>query len=75
MWWGFALIAISVHAWWALIGPIVMTFLLVRVSGAALLERRMLKAKKRPEYAAYIARTSSFIPMPPRKLEQVEEVV
>jgi steroid 5-alpha reductase family enzyme len=75
MWWGFGLIALATHAWWALIGPAVMTFLLVRVSGAALLERRIVKAKKRPDYAAYIARTSAFVPMPPKKTVEVEEVV
>lgn len=76
MWWGFALIAISVRAWWALVGPALMTFLLVRVSGAALLERRMIKAKKRPDYEAYIARTSAFVPMAPKKVkDDVEEVV
>jgi len=72
MWWGFGLIAVSVSAWWALVGPVVMTFLLVRVSGAALLERRIVRAKKRPEYEAYIARTSAFVPRKPRPLPAVE---
>ncbi len=72
MWWGFGLVAIAVQAWWALVGPALMTFLLVRVSGLALLERRMIKAKKRPDYAAYIARTSAFVPMPPKKVTEVE---
>jgi steroid 5-alpha reductase family enzyme len=75
LWWGFGLVALGVHAWWALAGPALMTFLLVRVSGAALLERRIVRAKKRPDYAAYIARTSAFVPMPPKKSIEVEEVV
>ena len=69
MWWGFGLIAVAVEAWWALVGPALMTFLLVRVSGAALLERRIVRAKKRPDYQAYIERTSAFVPMPPKKIE------
>jgi steroid 5-alpha reductase family enzyme len=50
---------------WVIVGPIVMTFLLVRVSGVALLERSLVK--RRPGYDEYIARTSAFIPRPPRK--------
>jgi steroid 5-alpha reductase family enzyme len=75
VWWGFALIALATRSWWALIGPALMTFLLVRISGAALLERRIVKAKKRSGYAAYIARTSAFVPMPPKKIIEIEEVV
>ena len=41
-----------------------MTILLVRVSGAALLERSLRKRK--PGYEEYVARTSSFLPRPPR---------
>jgi steroid 5-alpha reductase family enzyme len=41
-----------------------MTFMLVRVSGVALLERSL--KKRRPGYEEYIARTSSFIPLPPK---------
>ncbi len=49
---------------WGLIGPVVMIVLLVKVSGAALLERSL--SKRKPEYADYIARTSGFIPRPPK---------
>jgi steroid 5-alpha reductase family enzyme len=42
-----------------------MTLLLLEVSGVALLERSLRKRK--PDYEAYAARTSSFIPMPPRR--------
>jgi steroid 5-alpha reductase family enzyme len=45
--------------------PLIMTFLLVRVSGVAMLEKS-LKDKK-PEYVDYIKRTSAFIPRPPQK--------
>jgi steroid 5-alpha reductase family enzyme len=42
-----------------------MTFLLLRVSGVALLERSLQKT--RPGYADYVARTSAFLPLPPRR--------
>jgi steroid 5-alpha reductase family enzyme len=63
-WWGFWLIAADAGGWWTAIGPAVMTFMLLRVSGVALLERRM--ARTRPEYADYVARTNAFIPGRPR---------
>jgi steroid 5-alpha reductase family enzyme len=65
VWWGLWLVAIPAGgAWWTIVGPLVMTLLLVRVSGKALLERDI--GKRRPEYADYIKRTSGFFPLPPR---------
>ena len=65
LWWGFGLFALSTPgAWWTLAGPLLMTVLLVRVSGAALLERSM---SARPGWAEYAARTSGFFPLPPRR--------
>jgi steroid 5-alpha reductase family enzyme len=48
-----------------LIGPVVMTFLLTRVSGVPMLEHSM--AKRRPGYEDYVRRTSAFVPRPPRR--------
>jgi steroid 5-alpha reductase family enzyme len=67
VWWGLFLLACS-H-WSGLptvIGPILMTHMLVNRSGKALLERRMARHRG-PEYAAYLARTSGFLPRPPRR--------
>ncbi len=65
VWWGLFLIALSTgSAWWTIIGPILMSVLLVRVSGAGLLERTI--GERRPGYAEYVRRTSGFIPRPPR---------
>lgn len=62
-WWGLAIVGSSQGAGvWAFLGAAVMTVLLVRVSGAAMLDR--LLAKRKPGYADYMARTSGFIPMP-----------
>lgn len=66
VWWGLGLIAAETGVGaWGLIGSAVMTILLVRVSGAALLERSLRKRK--PGYEEYVARTSSFVPRPPRR--------
>lgn len=65
VWWGIALVAAeSGLGRIGIIGATVMTILLVRVSGVPMLERTM--AKRRPGYTAYVARTSAFIPRPPR---------
>ena len=61
MWWGFFLIALSVPAGiWTLISPLIMTGLLMKVSGVALLEKTLIKTK--PEYQDYVRRTSAFVP-------------
>ena len=65
VWAGLGLIAAETKLGiFGLVGPVVMTILLVKVSGAALLDRAMLKRK--PGYETYVASTSGFIPRPPR---------
>ena len=66
VWWGLFLIAVSGAPWvWlSILSPLVMTTLLMRVSGKSLLERHM---SDRPGYAEYVARTSGFFPWPPKK--------
>ena len=65
MWWGIWLVACQAPWGWATIfAPIIMTYLLTRVSGKDMLERDM---KKRKSYRDYIEKTSGFIPMPPKK--------
>lgn len=66
VWWGLFAIALATPAGpWTLLSPVLMTFLLLRVSGVALLERSI--AKRRPEYRDYMARTPAFVPRPPRR--------
>jgi steroid 5-alpha reductase family enzyme len=63
--WGLFLIALaSPSGWLTALSPALMTFLLLRVSGVALLERSI--SKRRPEYAEYQRRTSAFLPLPPK---------
>ena len=51
---------------YAIIGPVIMTFFLLRVSGVAMLERSI--GKRRPGYDEYAQRTNAFFPGPPRHL-------
>jgi steroid 5-alpha reductase family enzyme len=66
VWWGFYLLAIDAGAWWTLHSPVLMTVLLLRVSGVALLERDI--GERRPAYRDYVARTNAFFPGAPRNL-------
>jgi len=64
IWWGFYLIALSAGGWWSIVSPLLMTVLLLRVSGVAMLEKDI--GKRRPKYADYIKRTNAFFPGPPK---------
>lgn len=64
--WGLYLIAAeSGPGVWSFFGPALLTWTLVKWSGAALLERRLKRS--RPGYTEYLERTSSFIPWPPSR--------
>jgi steroid 5-alpha reductase family enzyme len=66
LWWGIYLMALSAGAWWTVFAPLLMTFLLLRVSGVALLEKDI--AHRRPAYRDYIRRTNAFFPGRPRPM-------
>lgn len=63
-WWGYGLIALAAGSGATLFGPVIMTWLLLRVSGVAMLERTLTSTK--PGYADYVRRTSAFFPRPPK---------
>lgn len=65
LWWGFYFLAVGSGAVWTILSPILLTFLLLRVSGVSLLEKTIVE--RRPAYRDYIERTSSFLPWPPRR--------
>ncbi len=66
VWWGLFCIALATPSGiWTAVGPAVMTFFLMNVSGVALLERKLKKT--RPEYADYVRRTSAFVPWFPKR--------
>ena len=60
LWWGIGLIAAAAGGPLALVGPALLTFTLVKISGVAMLDRALVA--RRPGYAEYIARTPSFLP-------------
>jgi len=62
LWWGFYLLAVAAGGWWSFPAPLLMTFLLLRVSGVTLLEHDI--SDRRPAYRDYVQRTNAFIPGP-----------
>ena len=64
VWWGFFLIAAGAGGAWTVFSPLLMTALLLKVSGVALLERDI--GERRPAYRQYVARTNAFFPGPRR---------
>ena len=64
VWWSYALFSIAAGGYWQIIGSVIMTALIIKISGVALLERS-LKDKK-PEYQEYMKNTSAFIPWFPK---------
>ncbi|HWA38437.1 MAG TPA: DUF1295 domain-containing protein [Burkholderiales bacterium] len=64
VWWGFWLAAANAGGGWTVFAPILMSVLLLRVSGVALLEKDI--GERRPGYAEYVRRTNAFFPGPRR---------
>jgi steroid 5-alpha reductase family enzyme len=60
LWWGYYLMACAAGAWWTLPAPLLMTFLLLKVSGVVMLEKDI--RQRRPAYAEYVRHTNAFIP-------------
>lgn len=64
-WWGIFIIALTVpYGFLSIIGPLTITFLILKVSGVPMLEKKM---ELNPEFAEYKKRTSMFIPLPIKK--------
>jgi steroid 5-alpha reductase family enzyme len=63
-WWGIWLVALSLKGgWFAIIGPLTITFLIVKVSGIPMLEKKLAQ---NPMFADYKRRTSILLPWFPR---------
>lgn len=60
LWWGIGLIGAAAGGPLALVGPALLSFTLVKISGVAMLDRELVA--RRPGYAEYIARTPGFLP-------------
>ncbi len=65
VWWAYALFSIAAGGYWQIIGSVIMTLLIIKVSGVALLEKTLVDTK--PQYHDYIRKTSSFLPWFPKK--------
>jgi steroid 5-alpha reductase family enzyme len=66
LWWGFFLLGFAAaHQWWLILSPLLMTFLLLQVSGISLMETGI--EDRRPGYGAYKKRVSAFVPWVPKK--------
>lgn len=72
IWWAFYLFAVSAGGWWSIASPLLMSFLLLKVSGVAMLENTI--AERRPEYSDYIHSTNKFFPGPRRQPAHIEEL-
>lgn len=67
VWWSFLVLALAVGAWWGAFGTVLMSVLIVKVSGVALTDRRMGRSgSTREGYDEYVRRTNAFIPGPRR---------
>lgn len=65
VWVGFYLMALGAGGWWSIYGTALMIYLLMKVSGVAMLERTLVETK--PHYREYIQRTNAFFPGIPKK--------
>lgn len=65
VWWAYALFSIAAGGYWQIIGSVIMTLLIIKVSGVTLLEKTLIESK--PKYHEYIRKTSAFLPWFPKK--------
>lgn len=65
VWWGFGLLAIASGAYWYSLGTLLMTYLILKISGVAMLERSLSEVK--PGYEEYVQTTSTFLPWFPKQ--------
>lgn len=63
MWWGIWLLNFNLN-WWTIVGPLTISFLILKVSGVPLLEKKYQGNK---EFEDYKKRVSVFIPWKPKK--------
>lgn len=65
VWWAYGIFSIAAGSYWQAIGAVIMTLLILKISGVSLLEKTLKETK--PQYKEYIQKTSSFIPWFPKK--------
>ena len=65
VWWAYGIFSIAAGSYWQAIGAVIMTLLILKISGVSLLEKTLKETK--PQFKEYIQKTSSFIPWFPKK--------
>ena len=65
VWWAYGIFSIAAGSYWQAIGAVIMTLLILKISGVSLLEKTLKETK--PQYKEYIQKTSSFMPWFPKK--------
>jgi steroid 5-alpha reductase family enzyme len=65
VWWGYGFFSIAAGNYWNIAGSVIMTLLIIKVSGVALLEKTLQVNK--PGYDEYVRKTSAFLPWFPKK--------
>jgi steroid 5-alpha reductase family enzyme len=66
IWWGFFVLALAAGGWWSVLSPLLMSVLLLKVSGVAMLEKTI--KERRPRYSDYLQSTNAFFPGPRKAL-------
>jgi steroid 5-alpha reductase family enzyme len=64
VWWAYGLISLAAGSYFPTLGSFLMTALIIKVSGVALLEKSLIAQK--PQYKEYIEKTSAFLPWFPK---------
>tara|TARA_B100000780_G_scaffold75255_1_gene50635 strand:- start:1544 stop:2323 length:780 start_codon:yes stop_codon:yes gene_type:complete len=64
VWWAYGIFSIAAGGYWQIIGSIIMTILIIKISGVSLLEKTLKDTK--PQYQEYIKNTNSFFPWLPK---------
>ncbi|WP_042367598.1 DUF1295 domain-containing protein [Bacteroides neonati] len=65
VWWAYGIFSIAAGNYWQVLGSVIMTLLIIKVSGVALLEKTLNHTK--PQYNEYVRKTNSFFPWFPKK--------
>lgn len=66
VWWGLFFMSVALSGvWWTIVSPVLITYLLLRVSGVFMLEQNLKKTKR--HYSDYIGSTNAFFPWPRKK--------
>ena len=65
IWWSFGIFSIAAGSYWPVIGSVIMTLIIIKISGVSLLEKTLKESK--PKYHDYIKKTNSFFPWFPKK--------